>query len=59
MSISSNSGDVERAVDDRAGQRGARLRLDAALEAAEDDHVAGLQVRRAGRKKTVCLLLEL
>ena len=26
---------------------GARLRLDATLEAAEDGHVAGLQVRRA------------
>ena len=34
-------------VDDGAGKRGARLRLDAALEAAEDGHVAGLQVRRA------------
>ena len=32
---------------DGAGQRCARLRLDAALEAAEDGHVAGLQVRRA------------
>ena len=29
------------------GKSGARLRLDAALEAAEDGHVAGLQVRRA------------
>ena len=33
----------ERAVKDGAGKRGAR----AALEAAEDGHVAGLQVRRA------------
>ena len=38
---------VERAVDDGAGKPGARLRLDAALEAVEDGHVAGLQVRRA------------
>ena len=38
---------VERAVKDGAGKRGARLRLDAVLEAAEDGHVAGLQVRRA------------
>ena len=32
---------------DGAGKSGARLRLDAALEPAEDGHVAGLQVRRA------------
>ena len=38
---------VEGAIKDRAGKSGARLRLDAALEAAEDGHVAGLQVRRA------------
>ena len=38
---------VEGAVKDGAGKRGARLRLDAALEAAEDGHVAVLQVRRA------------
>ena len=38
---------VEGAVEDGAGKSGARLRLDAALEAAEDGHVAGLQVRRA------------
>ena len=37
----------ERAVDDGAGKSAACLRLDAALEAAEDGHVAGLQVRRA------------
>ena len=36
---------VENTVEDRAGQRRGRLRLDAALEAAEDGHVAGLQVR--------------
>ena len=35
------------AIEDGAGKGGARLRLDAALEAAEDGHVAGLQVRRA------------
>ena len=35
----------EGVVKDGAGKRGARLRLDAALEAAEDGHVAGLQVR--------------
>ena len=34
-------------VEDGAGKSGARLRLDAALEAAEDGHVAGLHVRRA------------
>ena len=34
------------AVNDGAGKRRGRLRLDAALEAAEDSHVAGLQVRR-------------
>ena len=38
---------VERAVEDGAGKSGARLRPDAALEAAESGHVAGLQVRRA------------
>ena len=38
---------VERAVVDGAGQSGARLRLDAALGAAEDCQVAGLQVARA------------
>ena len=38
---------AERAVEDGAGKSGARLRQDAALEAAEDGHVAGLQVRRA------------
>ena len=32
---------VEGAVKDGAGKRGARLRLDAALKAAEDGHVAG------------------
>ena len=37
----------EGAIDDGAGKSGARLRLDAALEAAEDGHVAGLQVRSA------------
>ena len=35
------------ATEDGAGKSGARLRLDAALEAAEDGHVAGLQVRSA------------
>ena len=40
----------ERAVDDGAGKHGACLSLDAALEAAEDGHVAGLQVRRAVRR---------
>ena len=38
---------VEGAVKDGAGKRGARLRLDAALEASEDGHVAGLEVGRA------------
>ena len=38
---------VERAVEDGAGKSGARLRLDAALEAAEDCQIAGLQARRA------------
>ena len=33
------------------GKSGARLRLDAALEAAEDGHVAGVQVRRAVRRE--------
>ena len=37
----------EGAAEDGAGKSGVRLRLDAALEAAEDGHVAGLQVRRA------------
>ena len=37
----------EGAIEDGAGKNGARLRLSAALEAAEDGHVAGLQVRRA------------
>ena len=37
----------EGAIEDGAGKSGASLRLDAALEAAEDGHVAGLQVRRA------------
>ena len=32
---------VEGAIEDSAGKSGARLRLDAALEAAEDGHVAG------------------
>ena len=40
---------VERAVEDGAGKSGARLRLDAALEAAEDGHVTRLQVRSAVR----------
>ena len=38
---------VEGAVEDRAGKSGARLRLDAALEPAEDGHNAGLPVGRA------------
>ena len=37
---------VQRPVEEGARKSGARLRLDAALEAAEDGHVAGLQVRR-------------
>ena len=37
----------EGAIEDGAGKSGARLRLDAALEAAEDSHVARPQVRRA------------
>ena len=37
----------EGAIEDGAGKSGARLRLDAALEAADDGHVAGLQVRSA------------
>ena len=41
----------EGAVEDGAGKSGARLRLDAALEAAEDGHVAGLQIRRALRRE--------
>ena len=40
----------EGAIEHRAGKSGARLRLDAALETAEDGHVAGLQVRRAVRR---------
>ena len=38
---------IEGAIENGAGKSGARLRLDAALEAAEDGHVAGLKVRRA------------
>ena len=38
---------VEGAIENGAGKHGARLRLDAALEAAEDGHVAGLKVRCA------------
>ena len=38
---------VDRAIEDGAGKSGARLRLEAALEAAEDGHVAGLRVRSA------------
>ena len=34
-------------IEDGAGKSGAHLRLEATLEAAEDCHVAGLQVRRA------------
>ena len=41
---------VGRAAEDGAGKSGARLRLDAALEAAEDSHVAGLLVGRAVRR---------
>ena len=41
---------VEGAVKEEAGKCGACLSLDAALEAAEDGHVAGLQVRRAVRR---------
>ena len=41
---------IERAVDDGAGESGARLRLDAALEGAEDGQVAGLQVGRTVRR---------
>ena len=41
---------VERAVGDGGGKSGARLRLGAALEAAEDGHVAGLQVGRGVRR---------
>ena len=37
----------EGAIEDGAGKSGAPLCLDAALEAAEDGHVAGLQVGRA------------
>ena len=42
---------IEGAIENGAGKSGARLRLDAALEAAEDGHVAGLQVRRAVRRE--------
>ena len=38
---------VESVIEDGPGKSGARLRLDAALQEAEDGHVAGLQVRRA------------
>ena len=38
---------VERAIENGAGKSRARLLLNAALEAAEDGHVAGLQVRSA------------
>ena len=41
---------VERAVEDGVGKRSARLRLDAAFEAAEDGHVAELQIRSAVRR---------
>ena len=37
----------ERAVEDGVSRSVARLRLDAALEAAEDGHVTGLEVQRA------------
>ena len=37
-------------VEEGAGKSGARLRLDAALEAVEDGHVAWMQVRRAVRR---------
>ena len=40
----------ERAIEDGTDKSGARLRLDAALEAAEDGHTAGLQVRSASRR---------
>ena len=41
----------ERAVNDGAGKSGARVRLDAALEAAEDGQIAGLQVRSASWRR--------
>ena len=44
---------VEGAVEDGAGKSGARLRLDAALEAAEDCQVVGLPIRRAVRQDEV------
>ena len=37
----------EGVIEDGAGKSGARRRLDAALQAAEDGHVEGLQVRSA------------
>ena len=37
----------EGAIEDGAGKSGVRLRLDAALEAAEDGHAAGLKARSA------------
>ena len=37
----------EGAIEDEAGKSGVRLCLEAALEAVEDGHVAGLKVRRA------------
>ena len=40
----------ESAIEDGAGKSGARLRLDAALEAAEDGQVARLQEGRAMRQ---------
>ena len=40
----------EGAIEDGAGKSGARLRPDAAREAAEDGHVAGLRVRSAVRR---------
>ena len=45
----------EGAIEDGAGKSGARLRLDAALEAAEDGHVVGLQKRSASwREEAQC-----
>ena len=41
---------VERAVEDGPGECGARLRLDAALKAAENGNVAGMQAGRAVRR---------
>ena len=40
----------EGAIDHGAGKSGARLSLDAVLDAAEDGHVARLQIRRAVRR---------